>query len=367
MAKEFLQIVRDPLSLLMLLGVPTFMLLLYGYALSFDVRHVALGILDRSKTAESRDLVASFVHSTYFDQAADLLHDEEIERLFTRRIATAVLVIPEDYAEALRTRRGAVVQMLLNGSDALTAGTVLGYAQSIVNQANLEVAGDIFRAANLPLRPPIRYEPRVWYNPELRSTQFLVPGLIGFILMLTAVLSTALSIVREKERGTMEQLRVTSITPLQLIAGKTAPYLVISLIAMGIILTAARTLFGVAVRGPELHLFAATFLYLLGSLAFGILVSTLARTQAMAFQIGSLTSMLPTLFLSGFIFPIRNMPLLLQGVTYLFPGRYFITVIRGVMLKGAGLGPYPREMFFLALYTAIVTFLAYRRLKKDEG
>ena len=226
-------------------------------------------------------------------------------------------------------------------------------------------------AATLPPPAGIDYEPRVWFNPDLKSTQFLVPGLIGFILMLTAVLSTALSVVREKERGTMEQLRVTSLRPSELIIGKTLPYLGISLIATGVIILAARFLFGVRVQGSYLELFVATLVYLVGALGFGLLVSSLADTQAMAFQIGTVTSMLPAIFLSGFIFPIHSMPAVVQGITYLVPNRYFLVVLRGVILKGAPLSTYagaPRwDLLFLCLYGAAVFGIAYARLTRKEG
>jgi ABC-2 type transport system permease protein len=193
-----------------------------------------------------------------------------------------------------------------------------------------------------------------------------VPGLVGFILMLTAVVSTALSVVREKERGTMEQLRVTSLRPSELIVGKVLPYLGISITATVIILIAARFLFGVSVRGSYLHLFAATLVYLIGALGFGLLVSSLADTQAMAFQVGMVTSMLPAIFLSGFIFPIRSMPWAVQAITYAVPARYFNVILRGVILKGAGLESYGRDMGFLALYATAVMGIAYVRLTRKE-
>ncbi|PYQ23180.1 MAG: ABC transporter permease [Acidobacteria bacterium] len=296
--KELRQASRDPLSLAMLLGLPTMMLVLYGYAINFDVRHVPLAVEDRDKSAPSRDLVASFVNSTYFDLVSDLPPGADLGRLTERRIARAVLVIPEGHARALAEGRAAPVQLVLDGADANTASTILGYATSLVAGANvsLRLADP---AATQPPPAGIDYEPRVWFNPDLKSTQFLVPGLIGFILMLTAVLSTALSVVREKERGTMEQLRVTSLRPSELIIGKTLPYLGISLIATGVIILAARFLFGVRVQGSYLELFVATLVYLVGALGFGLLVSSLADTQAMAFQIGTVTSMLPAIFLSG--------------------------------------------------------------------
>jgi ABC-2 type transport system permease protein len=378
--KEYRQAARDPLTLGMLLGLPTMMLLLYGYAVNFDVRHVSLAVEDRDKSAASRDLESAFVNSGYFDLAADLPAGADLQRLTERRQAMAILVIPESYGRDLAAGRTARVQLVLDGADANTATTVLGYATAVAAEVNVEVrraalargAAPAPAAAAPPAAPPtaapapIDYQPRVWYNPELKSTQFLVPGLIGFILMLTAVLSTALSVVREKERGTMEQLRVSSLTPGELLVGKTFPYLSISLTATALILLAARVLFGVVVRGSYLDLFVAILVYLVGALGFGLLVSTLSDSQAMAFQLGTTTSMLPALFLSGFIFPIRSMPAVVRALTFAVPARYFLVVERGVILKGAGLGPYLQDMAFLAAYALVVLGLAFVRLTRKE-
>jgi len=413
--KELRQVARDPLTLAMLLGLPTMMLLLYGYAVNFDVRHIRLAIQDRDKTAASRDLGAAFVNSGYFDLAADLPAGADLERLTERRRAQAILVIPESYGRDLAAGRTARVQLVIDGADANTATTVLGYASAITAEAGAEVARSrLLRSAGNGTRSastasgaggtsgsggsgsgggsstggvsggsnssgasstggnavarlaPIDYEPRVWYNPELKSTQFLVPGLVGFILMLTAVLSTALSVVREKERGTMEQLRVSSLTPGELLVGKTIPYLAISLLATAIILLAARALFGVVVRGSYLDLFAVTFVYLVGALGLGLLVSSVADSQAMAFQLGAATSMLPSILLSGFIFPIRAMPAVVRGLTYAVPARYFLVVLRGVILKGAGLAPYLTDLAFLLAYALVVLSLAFARLSRNE-
>jgi ABC-2 type transport system permease protein len=363
--KELKQASRDPLSLAMLLGLPTLMLLLYGYALNFDVRHVALAVQDRDKSAASRDLVAAFVNSTYFDLAAEVPAGADLPSLTERRVARAVLVIPEGFSRELAAGRLSPVQMLLDGSDSNTATLVLGYASAIVSQANADRLRAALGEAVLQ-SAAIDYEPRVLYNPELRSTVFLVPGLIGLILMLTGVLSTALSVVREKERGTFEQLRVTSLRPGELIVGKTLPYLGISLAAAVIVLVAARVLFGVVVRGPHLDLLVATLIYLIGALGWGLMISSIADTQALAFQISIISSMLPALLLSGFIFPIRSMPLVIQGLTHIVPARYFLVALRGVILKGAGLAPYWRDVAFLVLYAVIVLSVAYARLTRRE-
>ena len=363
--KELRQASRDPLTLTMLLGVPTMMLLLYGYAINFDVRHVSLAVQDLDKSARSRDLVATFVNSTYFDQVADVPAGGDLGRLTERRIARAILVIPESYARDLGGGGTASVQLLLDGADANTATTVLGYAEALVAATNAALLDEA--APGRVQLAGIAQEPRVWYNPELKSTQFLVPGLIGFILMLTGVLSTALAVVREKERGTMEQLRVTSLHPFELIVGKTVPYLAISLVATAIILVAARVLFGVVVRGPYLDLFVATLIYLIGALGLGLFVSTTAESQAMAFQIGMVASLLPAIFLSGFIFPIRSMPVAVQVVTYAIPARYFNVILRGVILKGAGLSSYLKDLGFLVLYATVVLGVAYARLTRKEA
>lgn len=365
--KELRQASRDPLTLGMLLGVPALMLLLYGYALNFDVRHVRLGVVDRSRSAASRELVASFVNSTYFDLVRDLDPGADLEALAERRVAKAFLVIPERYAVDLAAGRGARVQLLVDGTDAMTASTILAYAEALAAEANATLVARRLGAGSAEALQPIEYRPRVWYNPELESTQFLVPGLMGFILMLTAVISTALAVVREKERGTMEQLRVTSLRPWEMILGKVLPYLLISLVATAVILVAARSLFGVVVRGSYLDLFAVTLVYLVGALGFGLLVSSVCETQAMAFQIGAVSSMLPAIFLSGFIFPIRSMPEPLRIVTYVVPARYYLIVLRGIILKGAGLSAYPQDLLFLGTFTALVLVLAWLRLVRKEA
>ncbi|HEV3456295.1 MAG TPA: ABC transporter permease, partial [Thermoanaerobaculia bacterium] len=338
-----------------------------------------LAIEDRDKSAASRDLASAFVNSGYFDLVADLRAGADLARLTERREAAAILIVPENYGRDLAGGRLARAQLVLDGADANTATTILGYATAVAGEANLAVvraargraagaptAGGAPTAANAGGVAPIDYEPRVWYNPELKTTQFLVPGLIGFILMLTAVLSTAMSVVREKERGTMEQLRVSSLSAGELLLGKTLPYLSISLAATTIILLAARVLFGVVVRGSYLDLFIITFIYLVGALGLGLLVSSIADSQAMAFQLGAGISMLPAILLSGFIFPIRSMPLAVQVITYAVPARYFLVALRGVILKGAGLAPYGRDVAFLVAYALAVLGLAFVRLSRKE-
>jgi len=365
--KEVRQVRRDPFSLLMLIALPAFMLVLYGFALNFDVRHVRLAVQDRDRSAASRDLLAAFTHSTYFDLVATPLAGEDTDALLERRVARAVLVIPEGYGRDLAAGRAAAVQLLLDGADSSSAQTVLGYARALVSEQNAELVGEALTRAGRRSAAPLVLEPRILFNPELQSTQFLVPGLIGFLLMLTAVLSTALSVVREKERGTMEQLRIAPLRTWELILGKTVPYLGISLVATLIILLAARGLFGVTIRGPHLDLLVAVLLYLFGALGFGLLISTIANTQALAFQAGLIASMLPAILLSGFIFQIRIMPLWLQVVTYLVPARYFLVILRGIILKGEGLATYWPQVGALVVYGVAAVALASLRLARREA
>jgi ABC-2 type transport system permease protein len=336
------------------------MLLLYGYAISFDVRHVPLAVQDRDLTKESRELVASFVNSTYFDLALDAPAGTDIGRLFQQRRVKAALVVPEGFGERVRGGRDAEAQILIDGADATTATAVLGYAEAIAAASSIALRPGGFV-------PPIDYRPRVWFNPELKSSHFLVPGLIGFILMLTAVLSTALSVVREKERGTMEQLAVSPMGPGQLIAGKTFPYLVISLAAAVTIVVAARVLFGVEVRGSYLALLAATLLYLAGALGFGLLISTIADSQQVALQMALLASFLPTFLLSGFVFPISSMPPPVQGVTYIVSARYFLVALRAIALKGVGVAVLWPQILALLAWGVTILALAVARARKTSA
>jgi len=364
--KELRQVARDPISLIMLLGLPAFMLVLYGYALNFDVRHVALAVQDRDHSVQSRDLVSAFVNSTYFDVVATPAAGDDLDLLTERLEAKAILVVPEGFGTLLGAGRTAPVQLLLDGADATTATTILGYATGLVAEANERLLRGSLGRMGITLEPGIAYEPRVWYNPELESTQFLVPGLIGFLLMLTAVLATAMSVVREKERGTMEQLRVAPLRTWELIVGKTLPYLAISFMAAVTILVAARLLFDVEVQGSYLALFVATLVYLFGALAFGLLLSTIADSQAMAFQVSLIASMLPALMLSGFLFQIRSMPPALQLITYLVPARYYLVILRGVILKGTDLAPYRPELLALVVFAVVMVVLASVRLARRE-
>jgi ABC-2 type transport system permease protein len=349
--KELRQIRRDRRTLMTIVFVPAFFLLLYGYALNWDIKHIALAVQDRDQTAQSRALVSAFVNSGYFDSIGDVYSVEEIDRLLDLNTARAVLVIPEGFGRDLTAGRTAPVQMLVNGENANTATTIMGYA------------GNIVRSSGAAL---LTVEPRIWYNPELRSTLFLVPGLIAYILMITAVISTALSIVREKESGTMEQVRMAPIDTFSFVVGKSIPYFFISLASAALIILAAMALFGLPMRGNWLSLLFALSLFISGALGTGLLISTVAETQQIAFQAALLTSFLPTLMLSGFIFPISSMPHALQLVTTIVPARYFLVALRGIVLKGTAITLLWPQMAALVIYALAMLTLASVRLAREK-
>jgi ABC-2 type transport system permease protein len=360
--KEMRQIARDRRTLLILVFIPAFFLLLYGYALNFDIRHIPLAVEDRDGTPQSRQIVSAFVNSGYFDHVASVFSPAEAERLLDLNRARAVLVIPEGFGRDLQARVSTPLQVIINGENANTATTILGYASNIVRAMNLELAPASFR-----LSPGIVAEPRIWYNPELKSSLFLVPGLIAYIAMITAVASTALSIVREKETGTIEQVRMAPIPTLSFIVGKTLPYFAISLVSAGLIILASMALFGLPMRGNWAALFVALSLFLTGALATGLLISTVAESQQLAFQMALLISFLPTIMLSGFIFPIRSMPQALQLITSLVPARYFLVALRGIVLKGAPLAHLLPQLGALSVYAAAMLGLASIRIARERG
>jgi ABC-2 type transport system permease protein len=363
MFKEFRQIRRDRRTLTILLFVPAFFLLIYGYALSFDIRNIPLAVLDNDRSSASREVISAFVNSGYFNLVAEVLDDAEIDRLLDKGTARAVLVIPPRFARDATTGRATSLQLLIDGDNANTATTVVGYGRGLVSaiSARYEVEARLGSAAG----PLLTVEPRVWYNPELRSTLFLVPGLIAYIAMLTAVVSTALSIVREKELGTMEQIRMSPLGPLAYVIGKTVPYFLVSLASAMAIVGAAMLLFDVPMRGSWVSLVLSVSLFLVGALALGVLISTLAETQQVAFQIAVLTSYMPTLMLSGFIFPISSMPTALQVVTYAVPARYFLTILRGIVLKGVGLLQFWQDLAALMVFATVMLALSSLRLKRE--
>ena len=359
--KELRQIVRDRQTLLIVLFVPAFFLLLYGYALNFDIRHVTLAVQDRDRSTLSRALVSAFINSSYFDLVGYLDSDREIVKRVNENKVRAVIAVPPHFERDIRQRRPVAVQIVIDGDNSNTAATVMGYARLLIGQFSSAQS-----AAITPVGvPSISIEPRIWYNPQLRSTLFLVPGLIAYISMITAVVSTALSIVRENERGTMEQVRMAPVNPLSYIIGKTLPYLAISFISGLLIVVTSMVLFDLPMRGSWLLLCATIGLFLVGAQAQGLLISTVAQNQQVAFQIALLSSFLPTFILSGFIFPITSMPAVIQAITTIVPARYFLVALRAIVLKGAGSEAFWEQLIALGIFATIALGLASLRLRRE--
>ena len=364
--KEMRQILRDRRTLLILLFIPAFFLLLYGYALSFDIRDVRLAVQDRDRSTQSRDLVSAFVNSGYFALVGYEDSDAALARLVDEGKVRAILSIPANFERDLRLKRPVTVQVIIDGDNANTASTVTGYARTLIAEYGAVQLQTLLSTpgARLPT-PVVIVEPRIWYNPQLRSALFLVPGLIAYISMITAVVSTALSVVREKERGTMEQVRMAPVGPVAYILGKTLPYLAISFTSAVLIVFAAMVLFDMPMRGSWPLLLFAIGLFLVGAQAQGLLISTIADTQQVAFQVALLSSMLPTMILSGFIFPISSMPTVVQGITHLVPARYFLVALRAIVLKGADITAFWQELVALAIFATVAMGLASLRLRKE--
>ncbi len=363
--KEFRQLKRDKLSLAAIILVPTLMLLLYGYALNFDVKHVRMGVLDESLTKESRALQQKFFSTEYFDFAGAVPSEAAIDKFIQDGKAKAVLVIPRDYAKKILLGKKVDVQVLLDGANSNTATIIMGYVDGVLQNYSADLTASYLNRKGIQLASAgIDYRPRVYYNPELKSAKFLVPGLIGFILMILSIVTPAISVVREKERGTLEHISMAPTTSLEIILGKTTLYFVLSLVAAVLVITASFVLFDVTVRGSLLLLAVTIVIFLIGTLSIGVLISTFTNSQQMAFLIASLMSILPTFILSGFVFPINSMAFPLQIVTYLLPGRYFLSALRAIMLKGSGFSDIYNQIYPLIIFAIVVPAFASIRLSK---
>jgi ABC-2 type transport system permease protein len=362
--KEFRQIRRDPTSLGMLLVLPAAMIILVGYALDFDVKHIPLVIFDQSKTAESRAFLDKFKQTENFDYLFSAGTYREVEELFMQGEAKAAVVVPTSFARDLLAGRNAIVQILVDGSDANSAGQAVGYATRMTMDYSTRLVTQAWQVRGREPYLPISFQPRIWFNPDLASSRFLIPGLIGFIVVLTGVISTSLTVVREKERGTMEQIMVSPLRPLDVILGKTIPYMLISIVAASLILLIGYLLFDVEVKGSILLLYGAIFTIVLGALGQGLLISTVTDSQQVAFMISVFSSLLPSFLLSGFVFPVSSMPVALQVLSNIAVNKFFLIVVRGVMLRGVGFGAIWEQFVYMSIFALVMLAIGTRRMVK---
>jgi ABC-2 type transport system permease protein len=364
--KEFLHILRDPRSLVMALALPLLMILLFGYALTLDVDRIPTMVLDRDNSPESRALIARFQGSRYFSVTGDVADYRSIEQKINQDECMLGIVIPSDYARDVKSGGTPQVQLLFDGSDSNTASIALGYANAIVQAfaAEMRTQAQNRMGRSFP-EPPVEPRLRIWYNSQLKSKNYIVPGLIALILMIIGALLTSLTLAREWEMGTMEQVLSTPLRPAEIALGKMSAYFILGLLDMFMTILVGVGIFQVPQRGSYIFLILTGSLFLIGALFWGILVSSISRSQLVAYQVAMLTSFLPAFLLSGFVFAIENMPPVpIQAITYLFPTRYFVTILKGIFLRGVGVKVLYFEVLMLAAYAVLVFAVAVRRLRQ---
>ena len=355
--KEFIHVLRDRRTLSLLIIMPMMQLMIYGYGINTDVKHLPTYVYDQDRSYLSRRLISAFTQSDYFTVKKQASSLQQVYAALDKGLAQSVLVIPPDFAANIIKKKTAQVQLLIDGTDSTPANVALNSSQAIINafmQTEKLIPVQVF---------PIDFRPRLWYNPDLKSTYFMLPGLIGLVLQFLIPMITATAIVREKERGNIEQLLVTPIKPYQLIVGKIIPYIVIGIIIATSIITTMHLLFVVPIHGSILTLFLLTLVYLVVCLGIGLWASTVADNQQQASQIVMFFAM-PSILLSGFIFPRESMPVWVQGISYFIPMTYFLKIVRGIILKGMGFYDLIDQVWPLLLMAFLVIILSIRRFSK---
>ena len=362
--KEFIQILRDPRTLAMIIVIPIMQLFLLGYSATNDVRNVPLAVLDQSKSTESRALLDAYKAADYFKIAYTVQSEAEIETLIESGDARAAVIIPPDYAQRLNNG-DAQVAFVLDGSDPTTAATALSAAQLISQSYSTKILTERFARTgqNMRIQPPVQVRTAVWYNPDMISAYFMIPGVIGMILYAIAAILTASSVVRERERGTIEQLIVTPIRPWELIVGKLMPYVILGFFNTIEVLAVGHWWFGMPIRGDLGLILILSVVFLATGLGMGLFASTIANTQQEAMLTVWMT-LLPSIFLSGFFFPLEAMPKVLQWLSYLMPLRYYLVIIRSLLLKGVGLQMIQTDVIAMTLFAVGIMAAAALRFRK---
>ncbi len=368
--KEFLHVMRDPRSLAMGILMPLIMLFLFGYALTLDVDKVPLAVWDQSNSPQSRELISRFKGSRYFSLKTNADSYMQLEKAIDRRDALIALVVPPDFAERLSSGAASSLQIVLDGSDPTTATIAQGYAEAIVLGWSRQVSLSTLKRRfpqQAGIVPPLEIRPRIWYNTDLVSRNFIFPGLIPVIMMIVATLLTSLSMAREWETGTMEQIVTMPIRRWELIIGKMAPYFCIGILDLLLSVGVGYFVFNVPLKGSLFLLSALSLLFLVGALSVGMLISIFAKNQLLASQLALLVTVLPAFLLSGFIFPLENMPAPIQAVSHIVVARYFVTILRGIYLKDVGLSVLWPQSLFLLGFAVLILLLAVLRFRKKLG
>jgi len=363
--KEMLHILRDPRSLGMAIAIPMLLLVLFGYALTLDVDNVPMVVWDQDSSQASRELVSRFLGSRYFSLRGYTQDYNQIERAIDSGDALVGLVIPTGFAGRIESGREASVQMIVDGSDSTTATIAMGYADVVTQNYSQDIAlRQVQRVGGQSLNVPLDIRPRVWFNADMESKNYIIPGLIAVIMMVIAALLTSLTVAREWERGTMEQLISTPVKGWELILGKLLPYFVIGMLDVSLAVLMGEFLFQVPLRGSAALLFAMAAVFLAGALSLGMVISIVTKSQLLASQLAMVLTFLPSFLLSGFMYAISNMPKPIQAVTYLIPARYFVALLKGIYLKGVGLEILALEATLLTLFGGAMVLLAIVKFKK---
>lgn len=362
--KEFKQISRDPRMLTVVILIPLFMLLLYGYAINLDVTHLRLAVYDQDRSRQSREVIAAFTRSGYYTQTAVLFSHRDVAARLDNGSAQLVLSIPPTFSADLANGRTATVQLLIDGSDSTVASTAIGYATQIIQEQSMRMAVAAIPGAPVAMRP-IELRSSYRYNPELRSTDYIVPALIAVILMMLSALLTSVTVVRERERGTIEQLLVSPVRPIELMLGKLIPYVVIAFGDVLLVMLAGALVFHVPLRGSLPLALLLSAIFVTAALGIGMFISTVARNQQTAMIAAMLTTQLPTVLLSGFMFPISSMPKVIQLLTNIIPASHFIRIMRGIFLKGNGLDLLWKPSLLLLAIAVAMLLLSAGRFKKS--
>ncbi len=363
--KEFIQILRDPRTLALTLIVPIMQLFLLGYAATNDVRNVRMAVFDQDRGAAARELLSAFRSAEYFRIEYDADSEAALRALIDEGKVRVGLIIPPDYSDKVQGGGSAKVAFVLDGSDPTVAGTALSAAQLIGQAHATQITSERLnrQGRSLALQTPVQVLTQIWYNPDMISAYYMIPGVIAMILFALTSILTATAVVRERERGTIEQLIVTPIRPWELVVGKILPYVILAFVNMVEVLAIGHWWFGVPVRGSLLLIVALSALFLLSSLGIGLLASTFANTQQEAMLVVWMT-LLPALFLSGFFFPLEAMPKVLQWISYLLPLRYYLVIIRSLMLKDIGLSALWNDVIALAIFGFVLMTAASLRVRK---
>lgn len=357
--KEMKQISRDRRMLFVLFFFPVFLLIIFGYAVNFDVQNIRLAIMDNDRTFTSRELIRSISSSSYFEIVEYYEDDKRGKEILDKDIAKGVMIIPKGLEKEIYSGRENVkIQILLDGVDGNSATIIQNYSMAAIYAFNNKLNEKASRKIGFSIAPPIDLKSRFWFNPLLQTTIYLIPGLIALILIVTAVVTVSLSLVREKELGTIEQINVSSLTIFELLIGKLTPYIMISFANAALILIAGYILFGVIVNGSYFLLFLSTLLFLFASTSIGIFISVISDSQQVAFSIATFVSLLPATLLSGFIFPIESMPEIIQWSTNVTPAKFFIVALRAIIIKGTGLQAFWEQWIYMLLFAIVFLLLA---------